>query len=182
MSIHFCRTNKFDLEVLIYHLKADALISKESLTPADLDQLKRYTLLWREGFKMSFSRNCDKERDKLTSERSKASESSSKEKEILTSETSSKERDILTSERSKASESSSKEKEIPTSETSSNESDQDIDDAERRKRLRDEANKLEMEKIETTLYRTVKIDITNYTKNGAPKLDMENGSIVSCSC
>jgi len=86
MSIHFCRTNKFDLEVLIYHLKekkrkkADALISKESLTPADLDQLKRYTLLWREGFKMSFSRNCDKERDKLTSERSKASESSQKRK------------------------------------------------------------------------------------------------------
>jgi len=23
MSIHFCRTNKFDLEVLIYHLKGE---------------------------------------------------------------------------------------------------------------------------------------------------------------
>jgi len=63
--------SEFDLDVWIYHLKADSIISKETITPTNLKDIKKFTMLWREGFKMCFTND---ELSKTTTKESEVSD------------------------------------------------------------------------------------------------------------
>ena len=61
--------NEFDYYVWSIHLRADSIICKDAISQDEIEQLKKYTLLWREGYKMSFTNPSKVEKDKQEKER-----------------------------------------------------------------------------------------------------------------